>query len=65
MKDHDKAGSEIHGFILFKKQPENNIVCNRQIALTIVHGMKETLQKRTAMEEKSWSRELMVNIQCW
>lgn len=49
MKDHDKARSEIQGFILFKKQAGNNAV----------YGMEQAVKERTVMEEKR--AELFVN----
>ena len=42
MEDHDKAWSEVQGFILFRKHPGNDAV----------YGMKETVQKRTVIKEK-------------
>ena len=42
MKDHDKARSEIHGFILFEKQAGNNAV----------YSMKKAVKERTVMQEK-------------
>ena len=49
MKDHDKARSEIQGFILFKKQAGNNAV----------YGMEETVKERTVIQEKL--PELFIN----
>ncbi len=46
---HDKAGSEIHGFILFEKHAGNNTV----------HGVKETVKQCPVIQEKL--PEVLVN----
>lgn len=43
MEDHDKTGSEVHGFILFKKHTGNNAV----------YGMKKAVEEGAVIEEKA------------
>ncbi len=49
VEDHDKAGSEVHGFVLFKKHAGNNAV----------YSMKKAVKERTVIEEKI--PELLIN----
>lgn len=49
MKDHDKTGSEIHGFILFEKHAGNNAV----------NSMKKAVKERAVIQEKIL--ELVIN----
>ncbi len=49
VEDHDKTGSEVHGFILFKKHTGDNAV----------YGMEETVKERTVIQEKL--PELFIN----
>ena len=42
MKNHDKAGSEVHGLVLFVKHAGNNTV----------HGMEEAVKEFAVVEEK-------------
>ena len=43
VEDHDKTGSEVHGFILFKKHTGNNAV----------YGMKKAVEEGAVIEEKA------------
>ena len=43
VEDHDKTGSELHGFILFKKHTGNNAV----------YGMKKAVEEGAVIEEKA------------
>ena len=43
VKDHDKTGSEVHGFILFKKHTGNNAV----------YRMKKAVKEGAVIEEKA------------
>lgn len=49
VKNHDKTGSEVHGFILFKKHAGNNAV----------YRMKKAAGERAAIQEKI--PELLIN----
>lgn len=42
VEDHDKTGSEIHGFVLFEKHAGDNAV----------NGMEKAVQERTVMQEE-------------
>ena len=42
MEDHDKAGSEIHGFVLFEKHAGNDTV----------NGMEEAVKEGPVKKEK-------------
>ena len=42
MKNHDKAGSKVHGFILFEKHTGNNTV----------YSMKKTVKERPVLQKK-------------
>ena len=48
MENHDKAGSEIHGFILLKKHAGDNTV----------YGMEEAFRERSVVQEKVPKRPL-------
>ena len=42
MENHDEAGSEIHGFVLFEEHAGNNVV----------NSMKKAVKERAVFEEK-------------
>ena len=42
MENHDKTGSEVHGFILFEKHARNDTV----------YGMEQTVKEGTVVKEK-------------
>ena len=42
MENHDKTGSEVHGFILFEKHTRNDTV----------YGMEQTVKEGTVVKEK-------------
>lgn len=49
VKNHDKTGSKIHGFVLFEKHAGNNAV----------NSMKKAVKERAVIQEKS--PELLIN----